>query len=452
MKDKTETMAQDRQQPDEMMNLEGLNPQALQRLLDQKEAAIVAKGRLIDNMAYQIRTLSNAVIGFSDLMLTEELTDDQMEYIQEISQAGNGLSSLVNEVLDWAQLESGRMNINRTRCDLSEVLKSIEDIILNAAKERGIGYDFTIDPDLPAFIQSDADRVLKCLINLAANAIRHTEEGQIRLGVGQEMRDGELWIRFDVADCGPGFNDEQLSNIFEPALLHEEANAEVLTMLDMGLTVTAGLPLTKRLAEAMGGTISVRSEVNAGSTFSLLLPAGVKPGEGAKIGMPVQTKKVEQFELDDTAQTDKQESSSGTILLVEDQASNRTVISLMLEALGVEVDTAEDGVDGLEKASGNDYALILMDLKMPRMDGYEATRQIREKGIQTPIVALSAKVLNEDEHHKIASIFDGFVTKPVDSQVLLQTAQQYMPQLWDDQDVDDQSIDDEETVVFEYGS
>ena len=417
-------MANDKQKTDEQLNDQPLNPQDFQLLLAQKEVAIAEKGRLIDNMAYQIRTLSNAVIGFSDLMLIEELTEDQMEYVQEISQAGNGLSSLVNEVLDWAQLESGRMKINRTKCDLSEVIKQVEKIVIAAAKERGVDYDITLDPDIPAIIQSDADRILKCLINLIANAISHTQGGQVRLGIGQEMRDGELWIRFDVVDSGAGLNDEQLSKVFEPALAQEEANAQVLSMLDMGLTVTAGLPLTKQLAIALGGDIKVRSQVNVGSTFSLLIPAGVKAGEGAKIDVSVQKKELEQYTAIETVQVDNTMNTSGKILLVEDQASNRTVISLMLEAIGVEVETAEHGSEGVEKALANDYSLILMDLKMPNMDGYQATEAIRNNGIEVPIVALSAKVLNEDEHHKISSIFDGFVTKPVDSQVLMQTDKQ----------------------------
>ena len=346
----------------------------LQALIQQKEAAVRAKGRLIDNMAYQIRTLSNAVIGFSDLLLSENLNEELTEYATEINQAGNGLSALVNEVLDWARLESGRLQITKTKTDLSRVISELEKIAASAAADKGLGYEIQTDPSLAAFILSDQERLLKCLINLTANAFKYTSEGSVCIRILPEQRDGQAFVRFDIVDSGVGISLEKMDRIFEPAFREEDAHEEVLTMLDMGITVTAGLPLTKLLVEALGGTIEVVSQFNQGSTFSIILPVGLAADEMSQLGY---------YQQDAATQDDRQpdpQPSDPRILLVEDQPSNRTVISLMLEAVGVTVETAEDGLMGVEKASQESYDLILMDLKMPRLDGYEATRQIRSFG------------------------------------------------------------------------
>ena len=419
----------------------------LQALIQQKEAAVRAKGRLIDNMAYQIRTLSNAVIGFSDLLLTENLGEELTEYVTEINQAGNGLSALVNEVLDWARLESGRLQINKMKIDLSRVIGELEKIAASAAADKGLGYEIQTDPTLAAYILSDEDRLLKCLINLTANAFKYTKEGSVCIRILPEQHDGQEFVRFDIVDSGVGISPEKIERIFEPAFREEDAHEEVLTMLDMGFTVTAGLPLTKQLVEALGGTIEVVSQFDQGATFSMIIPVGLAADEISQLGY---------YSQNETAQDDLQPArphSDPRILLVEDQPSNRTVISLMLEAVGVTVETAEDGVAGVEKASEGNYDLILMDLKMPRLDGYEATRQIRSQGIITPIVALSAKVLNDVENHQISEMFDDFLTKPVDSQKLSETVKTFVPAFQEDGqgELSDEGSA-EEVITFEYGN
>lgn len=425
----------------------------LQKLIEQKEASLQAKGRLIDNMAYQIRTLSNAVIGFSDLLLSERLSAELMEYVQEINQAGNGLSALVNEVLDWARLESGRLRVNHTKCELSNILRNLEKILSTSAADKGLDYEIQVDPDLPSQIVSDEDRLLKCLVNLTANAFKNTEKGYVRISVLPERRDGKPYVRFDVTDSGVGLTAEQIEHLFEPAFCAEDANSEVLTMLDMGFTVTAGLPLTNQLIELLGGTLDVTSKPNAGSTFSLILPTGLESDSVGKLGA---------WSRQAAAQTEQAPDDTHRapyVLLVEDQQSNRMVISLMLEALGVVVETAEDGQEAVHKAADNKYDLILMDLKMPRMDGYQASRQIRESECDTPIVALSAKVLNEQENQQITTLFNGFLTKPVDSHRLAETLKQFVQDDTTDdtdrrQQVEQESgdIDGDEIMTFEYGN
>ena len=251
------------------------SPEVLRETIRRHEATLQARGRLVDNMAYQIRTLSNAVIGFSELLLTEDLTPDQHDFALEINTAGKGLSDLVNEVLDWARLESGRLQIVRSACPLHGILDQLDQIVRPIANDKELRFETLRDERLPATLLTDSDRLMKCLINLAANAIKYTAEGFVRVNVRLQMREETAFVRFDVIDSGPGISAEKMKRLFEPASAEEDAHAEVVTMLGMGLSVTAGLPLTRLLVELLGGTLEVQSEVGTGSTFSLLIPAGM---------------------------------------------------------------------------------------------------------------------------------------------------------------------------------
>jgi CheY-like chemotaxis protein/nitrogen-specific signal transduction histidine kinase len=399
--------------------------QELQNLISQKEGVLRSKSRLIDNMAYQIRTLSNAVIGFSDLLMIEPLSPDLMEYAKEINQAGNGLSSLVNEVLDWARLESGRMQISMAKCSMSELASAIEKVVASIASAKGLTYSVLVSPDVPSFILSDMDRLYKCVVSLAVNAAKSMEHGSLSIEVRSEKKGSIPYVRFSIIDRSNESSPEQIQHLFEP-VQQEDANTEILSMLNMGLAVTACLPLTRQLAEALGGMIEISSRPQEGTIFSLVVPAG---GTAEIEPMPQEKIICEDKASFGEGQSAADKPDNTLVLLVEDQPSNRTVISLMLESLGAQVDTAEDGQAGVDAAMQKDYGLILMDLRMPRMDGYEAAVAIREKNIKTPLIALSAKVLNEGENKQIASLFDGFLSKPVDSQKLAETLERYLPAL-----------------------
>lgn len=409
-----------------------------------REAQIQIKSRLMDNMAYQIRTLSNAVIGFSELLLSEGLTQDQIEYIQEINHAGYGLSTLVNEVLDWTQVLSGNLTVKKSPCEMSEIIQRLEQVLSAAVMKKGLDYQIVTDPMIPTHIFSDDEQLLRCLLNLIANAIRFTSQGSVRVNVLLEGGVSGPVVCFDVIDSGVGVDEEKAAHLFESQDYQIGSDQGLLILLDMGLKVTAGLPLTKQLVELLGGTIEVQSQAGAGSTFSLRIPVGMDMTSQIK-PETAQTSEVMPAR-DDWQPTD---TPVGTILLVEDQQANRTVISLMLEALGVEVETAADGEEALRKVEHNSYALILMDLKMPKMDGYKATQHLREQDIGIPIVALSAKVLNGDEHHQIAAMFDGFLTKPVDSHKLSKMLQKFITGFTPDPKT---RSSEQDTVVLEYGN
>ncbi len=431
-------MKKDQTQHDER-NADG--SQSNSELLNQvvsREAKIQIKSRLMDNMVYQIRTLANAIIGFSDLLSSEELTADQMEYTQEIRHAGYGLSALVHEVLDWSQVLSGELVLRKTHCELSGIIEHVKHVLSNSTKEKGLDYQVVIDPMLPNGITTDDERLQRCLLNLIANAVGYTPQGSVRFHVLLEESAFGSMIRFDIIDTGIGIDENKIAHLFEPCDYQVNSVQGLLAQLNSDLQITAGLPLTKLLTEFLGGTVEVQSQVGVGSTFSLRVPVGTM----CEPKQPKPDEAQNEWEPTDT--------STGPLLLVEDQASNRTVISLMLEALGVEVDTAVDGEESLEKIQDNSYSLILMDLKMPKMDGYEATRHLREQNIEIPIVALSAKVLDRDEHHQITDLFDGFLTKPVDSRKLSEMLQKFMKGFTNPKRKDRSSKQD--TVALEYGN
>jgi CheY-like chemotaxis protein len=416
--------------------------------LYEHETQVRAKSELIDSMIYQIRTLSNAVIGFSDLLLTEPLSPDLNEYVQEIHGAGEGLSVLVGDVLQWTQLLSGKLEVSNNQCIISTILGEIKERLTSAAVEKDLDSEVTADPKMPEYVICDEGHLLKCLISLITNAIQYTEKGKIGVHAGLEISNDEPFVRFDVTDTGVGISPEKIKHLFDPtnSLLRSYKGGPFT--VTKGLTVTTRLPLMKVLCDLLGGTLEVQSQVGVGSTFTLRIPVGKDINSIPKLGTSDLTC---QSAHDDPEQPESKFPSR--ILLVEDQQSNRTVITLMLEALGVEVETAENGQEALEKINPDIHELILMDLKMPEMDGFEATRRLHEKGCAVPVVALSAKVLNEAEHNQIVDLFDGYLTKPVDSQKLSEALSKYSqnnsPRVQQPHDVSAGKATEETSITYE---
>jgi CheY-like chemotaxis protein len=396
-----------------------------------KQAALESKSRLIDNMAYQIRTLSNAIIGFSDLLNAENLPEGLQEYIHEINQAGKALSVLVNDVLDLAKLDTGKLVVSKTYCDMAESLDDLYEKMAPTAAKKHIDFSIVADPAVPARIYTDGERMGKCLTNLVTNALKYTSQGFVRISVSLQDRQNTPWIRFDIQDSGEGIDSGTLAAIFEMVVNKEEANIRVLSSLDMGLSITSSLPIIKRLVNALGGYLEAASRPGQGSTFSLLLPAGVntateKPLDLTRAGWNIKQPSPVKVAAKKTPPAD---SSCPRILLVEDQESNRTVITLLLETLGLAVSTAEDGVQAVEQAANSTFDLILMDLMLPNMNGYEAARILRQKNVTIPIIALSAGVMSQEDSKQIEQDFNALLTKPVDGKKLQQALRKFLPQL-----------------------
>lgn len=398
------------------------SPQPGQESTAQQEAVLQVKNQLIDNLAYQIRTLSNAIIGFSNLLTSEDLTDTQREYVTEIHHAGRGLSCIVNDVLDLARIESGNLKPDCTECDLAELLEEIETTIAHAAGRQGLDFNIMPDAGLPARIQTDPARLKRCLLNLTGNAIQYTHQGYVNILISLETALPQPNIRFDIVDTGVGIEPEQLQTIFEPIRQTEKINTGMLASINLGVHGCGVLSMTRRLIELLGGRIHVTSEPGVGSTFSVILPAGVDPQSQPPLLYPP-SRELESDEEDE----EEIRRCIGNILLVEDEESNRTVLSLLLENLGLEVTTAAAGREAVNIAREKPFDAILMDIQLPDLNGYEVTRQLRRLGLATPVIALSAGVLSDSDDRQINELFHAFVAKPIDSIQLADVLEPFLP-------------------------
>lgn len=385
------------------------------------ESALHVKTQLIDNLAYQIRTLSNAIIGFSNLLAAEELTDTQREYITEIHQAGRGLSCIVNDVLDLAKIESGNLRPDFTDCDLAELLEEIENSIGRAAGRKGLDFNILPADRLPARIYTDPVRLKRCLLNLAGNAIQYTHKGYVHILIRLESDLPKPMIRFDIVDTGVGISPEHLPTIFEPVQKTERINSGMLASINLGVQGCGLLSITRQLVELLGGRIEVTSEAGVGSTFSILLPAGVDLQDQPNLVFPPSRDYTEES----SGFPEKQ--CIGSILLVEDEESNRTVLSLMLENLGLDVSAVAGGREALRAVQDKPFDVIVMDIQLPDVSGYEVARQLRQMGLATPLIALSAGVLDDSDDRRIAELFHAFLAKPVDGPQLAEVLESFLP-------------------------
>jgi CheY-like chemotaxis protein len=386
-----------------------------------QETALNVKPQLIDNLAYQIRTLSNAIIGFSNLLSAEDLTDTQQEYVNEIHQAGRGLSCIVNDVLDLARIESGNLRPDYAECDLADLLEDIENAIGRAAAQKGLGFNVIPSGTLPARIHTDPARLKRCLLNLAGNAIQYTHQGYVHILIRLEANPSRPMIRFDIVDTGVGIDSSHLQTIFDPIQKTERINSGMLASINLGVQGCGLLSITRRLVELLGGRIEVTSETGVGSTFSILLPVGVDVHRQPALVYPPSPEDLKSDE-------DREEKQCvGHVLLVEDEESNRTVLSLMLENLGLEVTTASEGRQAVAAVREKSFDAILMDIQLPDMNGYEVTRQLRQMGLAAPVIALSAGVLSDGDDRRIAELFNAFLAKPVDGPQLAEVLQSFLP-------------------------
>jgi signal transduction histidine kinase/ActR/RegA family two-component response regulator len=386
---------------------------------EQKDALIHTKTKFIDNMAFQIRTLTNAILGFSELLMNEEINQTQREYVNEIFQAGQGMVSLVNDVLDMTRLEKGELQVRREDCSLAWLLEEIDTKVRPAAQEKGLVFEIVPGPEVPANIRTDPQRLRQCLMILAGNAVKFTQRGQVRILVGLSQHQDQPYIRFDIIDTGKGIEADKQPTIFQPYSQFEQVSESMLTSLELGLTANSGLAATAQLVQLLQGRIALTSEPGQGSIFSLVIPTGVEIQGQTTLAAATANALSDAPQADSTSSALRQ--CCGHVLVVEDQPSNQTVVQLLLESMGLEVSVADNGQKAVEMAATGSFDAILMDIKMPVMDGIQAARTLRQQGLVVPILAMSAA--NEPG----GKDFDGFLAKPVDSQGLYQALSRYLP-------------------------
>jgi PAS domain S-box-containing protein len=378
------------------------------------EAASRTKSQFLANMSHELRTPMTGVLGMLELALQTPAQDQQHDYLEAAQKSGQALLRILNDILDLAKVEAGKFSLDERPFNLCGCIAGTLDLLIPEAKRKGLGLNLCLSDDLPELLIGDQVRVRQILSNLGGNALKFTDQGRIEVQVktGGKLPDGRLEIIFSVTDTGIGIPDDKQHLLFESFSQVDDSNTRNYGGTGLGLSIS------KELVERMGGSISVRSQKGQGSTFSVTVPLLVaEHGSETTAGAVGAAPSVEAG-----TQTVVEH---GRLLVAEDDATIRQVLGPMLTRMKYQVDFAEDGQKAVEMWEMGDYQVILMDVQMPKLDGFEATRVIREqeqvRGGHMPIIAMTAHAMKEDEQRCIAAGMDRYISKPIDFRKCIET-------------------------------
>ena len=363
------------------------------------EDAVKAKQQFLSNMSHEIRTPMNAIIGFTKVVLKTDLTPKQKEYLTAIKLSGNSLIVLINDILDLAKVDAGKMTFEEIPFKLSASISAMMHLFETKVQEKNLELVKIYDDTIPEVLLGDPVRLHQIILNLVSNAVKFTSKGKITVSLRLLEEDNEkVNIEFSVADTGTGIPQDKTEKIFEK--FHQASSDTSRLYGGTGL----GLAIVKQLVESQGGTIQVKSEVGKGSVFSFTLSF-------KKTDAPAESE-MEMPEPD-------AENKNIKVLVVEDIALNQLLMKTLLDDFGFERDIAANGKIALEKLREKNYDIILMDLQMPEMNGFEATEYIRNNmKLKIPIIALTADVTTVDLEKCKAVGMDDYIAKPVDERIL----------------------------------
>jgi PAS domain S-box-containing protein len=398
------------------------------------QAASKAKSEFLANMSHEIRTPMTAILGFAELIRSEgditKAPPQRIEAIDTVIRNANHLLALLNDILDLSKIEAGKLEVERIPCSPVELLNDVNSLMRVRANAKDIALSVEYEGPAPEMIHSDPNRLRQILLNLVGNAVKFTQNGSIRIVCRLQQRfSREPLLEFDVIDTGVGMTPEQAAIIFAPF-----TQADVSTSRHFGGT-GLGLSISRRLAQLLGGDITVQSRPGGGSTFTVTVATG--PLEAmSTLGRPFVAEN--QPGHDPGAMSESPTQLDCHVLLAEDGADNRYLVSYLLEKAGAKVTAVENGRlacdrvlapgpngETLDTNSRGPFDVILMDMQMPVMDGYEATRQLRAAGYMGPIIALTANAMKKDRQKCLDAGCDEYLAKPLDHKQLLETVARY---------------------------
>jgi diguanylate cyclase (GGDEF)-like protein/PAS domain S-box-containing protein len=396
---------------------------ALHEAKESAEAAARAKSQFLANMSHEIRTPLTAVLGFADLMLDPKLSEsDRLDYVMTVRRNGEHLLSILNDILDLSKVEAGKLSLEQIPCSPAQVLTDVASLMRVRAVEKGLAFDVVYGSPIPSMVRTDPTRLRQVVLNLVSNAIKFTERGGVSVTARCEhidQQNPELVI--SVRDSGIGMDATQVARLFQP---FSQADASMSRRYGgSGL----GLGISGPLAAALGGAITVQSELSQGSTFTLRVP--VEKVAGAEL-----------LEHPEEALVSSAPSSipalhptlrgEGRVLLAEDGRDNQVLLGTLLRKHGFEVEVVENGRRAVQRAldavaSGKPFDVVLMDMQMPELDGYGATAQLRGRSYTGPIVALTAHAMTGERERCLAAGCDDYLTKPVERAALIEAVKQH---------------------------
>ncbi len=396
-----------------------------EELRGSRERALAAdrsKSEFLANMSHEIRTPMTAILGFNDILLDNATEPEDINAARTVKENGEYLITLINDILDLSKIEAGKLNVEKIACSPHEIIADVASLMRVRAIAKNLQLEAQFNGDIPKTIQSDPTRLRQILINILGNSIKFTETGKVQIvtrlvnGPGEESK-----LQFDVIDTGIGIAEDKIGKLFQPFTQADGSTTRQFGGTGLGLTIS------RRLVELLDGEISVSSSIGKGSTFSVTVSTG-----------PLDDVRMTHNAVESVTETAKTKAVDETqaplqnlrILFAEDGPDNQRLISFLLKKAGAEVTLADNGQIAFDLANAateenHPFDVILMDMQMPVLDGYVATRQLRDTGYSVPIIALTAHAMASDRQKCLDAGCDDYLTKPIDRKKLVELVRDY---------------------------